>query len=164
MSRAVLVTIVVVLILVAGISAAATINLHNNSSASRGTTSTSTSSSIVTVLRVNKTLTSSSGVTFDILILGNITVTCHGCNGKELNNSQFQGFYSYGPNTRHNPIRGNGSATYSYSAFDSPIMCGVSKNTINGTLEVKVYAENSLIFDRNTTSPYGTLSGYWSEG
>jgi len=178
-SRAILVVTVIVVILVAGIGIAATINIHNSSSASQTASSTSTSissstirstiesssssssSSSITTYLANTTETFPAGSTFDTLVLGNITVTCYECGGEELNNSQFQGYSDGGPYTMQFPLRGNGSATYSYGVMDSPVTWTFSKNTVNGTLEVKVYAEDSLIFDRNTTSPYGTLSGYW---
>ncbi len=121
----------------------------------------SSSSSTIRTYQANTTETFPAGSTFDTLILGNITITCNGCEGEELHSSQFQGFSDGGPYTTQSPLRGNGSATYSYGVMDSPVTWNFSKNTINGTLEVKVYAENLLIFDRNTTTPYGTLSGYW---
>ena len=114
-------------------------------------------------------------ITADMQVSGDISIACAGCGGGELNNSQFQGLFSFGQRSSSQQIQhiaGNFSGS---NRFDSGFFGGpgvfqigwvVWKNTINGSLEVNVtlggLGNFGTIFDRSTSEPYGSLSGSWS--
>jgi hypothetical protein len=88
--------------------------------------------------------------TCDWFAAWNVNVRCTGCS--------FNGVVD------RKEVSGTGNKSFFVSSGDSwpySFTWRISKNTSAGTLEVSVGGDPALSYDRNTTAPYGTISGGW---